>query len=201
MSLDLDKKTDRGKLIVFAAPSGGGKSTIISSIMENISELKFSVSATTRPRREGEIEGVHYHYLSDEEFRRRVDQGHFIEYEEVHGKLYGTLKTDVEKALEDGKSLVFDLDVLGALSIKKYFPEALLIYIDVPSVEVLRERLLERNSENKDEIEFRLTRYEFEHNKAKHFNHIVMNDNLERACLEAAEIVKKHIEPELPVEK
>jgi len=180
-----------GSLVVFAAPSGAGKTTIIHKAMELLPDLQFSISSTTRPRREGEVDGVDYDFLTDEEFDEALEQGDFIEYEFVHEKRYGTRISRTKPLLEAGKSIVFDLDVLGALHLKQLFPSALLIYIDVLSAEVLRQRLIDRGREDMEEIKLRLKRYEMETEKAKQFDVHVINDDLDKAVKEVVDIIEK----------
>lgn len=181
----------RGKLIVFSAPSGAGKTTLIHRVMERLPGLRFSISSTTRPRRKGEEDGVDYDFLPRETFEQKIAEGDFIEYENVHGELYGTRHSRVEPLLEEGDDVVFDLDVLGALHLKRLFPDALLIYIDVLSKNVLRERLLARGREDEAEIERRLERYVLERSKAEQFDRIVINDDLERATREVVGIIEE----------
>ncbi|MBD3167831.1 guanylate kinase [bacterium] len=188
----MNEEAPRGKLVVFSAPSGGGKSTIIHALRERFPHMRFSVSSTTRSRRNGEVDGVDYDFLTREQFLEKVEEGDFIEYEEVHGQLYGTRRSRVEQDLRAGRDIIFDIDVLGALTLKKVYPEALLVYIDVPSVEVLRERLVNRGREEIEEIERRLTRYQFERDKAERFDHIVVNDDLDTAVEEVAEILESY---------
>ena len=180
-----------GRPIVFSAPSGAGKTTIIHRILEKFDNLAFSVSSTTRPRREGERDGVDYDFLSKEEFEHSIEEGDFIEYEHVHGYLYGTRASTVKPLLDSGVDVVFDLDVLGALSIRRLFPEAYLIYIDVLDREVLRERLEKRGREDAEEIERRLRRYDMERRYRKDFDLVVVNDDLEQAVREISEAIAK----------
>src|SRR5512132_1952414 len=137
-----------GKLIVISAPSGAGKTTIAREILKRNPSLEFSVSATTRPVRTGEEHGRDYFFLTREEFERRVHAGEFVAREEIYGNLYGTLKSELERALRNGRHLLFDLDVKGGLSIKRQYPDALLIFIEPPSMEVLRQRLQNRRTED-----------------------------------------------------
>lgn len=183
-----DKK--RGILVVFAAPSGAGKTTIIHEVMEQDKNLTFSISSTTRPVRAGEVDGVDYDFLSDAAFDEAIEDGDFIEYELVHLYRYGTRKSRVEPLLEEGRDIVFDLDVLGALNIKKLYPEALLIFIDVKSKDVLKERLALRGREGKEEILKRLERYDMEKENARSFDYIVINDVLGNAVCDVQERIE-----------
>lgn len=185
-----------GKLIIFAAPSGSGKSTIINSIMgdggaERLN-LHFSISATSRAPRGEEQNGKEYFFLTLEEFRQKIADGEFVEYEEVYpGGFYGTLKSEVDKKLADGENVVFDVDVNGAMNIKKmYGGRALSIFIQPPSIEELRRRLESRGTETVDAIDKRIKRAEYELSQAEHFDEVVINDILEVAQIEALALVE-----------
>jgi len=170
--------SERGRLIVFAAPAGGGKSTVIGRIRSAHPDWGFSVSATTRAPRAGELDHREYHFISKTEFERRVAAGEFLEHEEVHGDLYGTLRAPTNEALEHGQTLVFDLDVKGALSIKRAFPEALSIFLMPPSRDVLRKRLEGRKTETPESVERRLSRADMELGMADLFDVRIVNDDL-----------------------
>ncbi len=179
-----------GLPIVVSAPSGAGKTTIVKAILRRFPKIAFSVSATTRPRRDGEADGRDYYFLSRSEFERRIKNGELIEYEEIYSNYYGTLKNEVEKTLAAGRSIVFDVDVNGGLSIKKAFPGALLIFVKPPSVEVLRNRLKQRGSESPEQIERRMKRVPMELEKGEQYDYIIVNDELERALSEVFEIIE-----------
>ena len=186
-----------GKLIIFSAPSGCGKSTIIKYLRENEDlNLHLSVSTTSRKPREGEQEGVHYFFITPEEFRKRVSNNEYIEYEEVFTDIfYGTLRSQVEDNLAKGKNVVFDIDVNGAMRIKEaYGKRALSIFIMPPSKEALRDRLIGRGTEAMEVIEKRLARAEYEMNCADKFDEIVVNDNLEVAEVEVESLIEDFIE-------
>lgn len=183
----------RGKLIVISAPSGAGKTTIARAILERNPSLGFSVSATTRAKRASEVEGRDYFFLSREEFLRAVEAGEFVEWEEIYGNYYGTLKREVDRALESGRHIIFDIDVKGGLSIKKRYPEALLIFIRPPDIEVLRERLRNRRTEDETTFARRLERVPMELAMGDAFDVQVVNDDLDRAIGEVQESVYHHI--------
>ena len=191
----------KGKVLIVSAPSGSGKSTIVNFLMKEHPEfrLAFSVSATSRPPRGQEQDGVDYYFLSAEEFRRHIEADDFLEYEEVYeGRFYGTLKSQVEEKLAAGKNVVFDVDVKGGINIKKYYGEAALsVFIQPPSVEVLRERLIGRNTDEMGQIEQRLAKAEYEMSFASQFDRILVNDNLEMAKQEAVALLNDFLaEPE-----
>ena len=185
----------RGKLIIVSAPSGTGKSTIISWLMKEHPELNlaFSISCTSRAPRGTEQNGVEYFFLTPEEFRQRIDNGEFLEYEEVYeGRFYGTLKAQVERQLEAGQNVVFDVDVKGGVNIKRYFGEkALSIFIQPPSVEELRRRLENRATDSKEAIETRLAKAAYELTFANKFDRVVVNDDLLTAQQETLSLLKE----------
>lgn len=178
-----------GKLLIFSAPSGSGKSTIINWLMQEHPELNmhFSVSCTSRPPRGQEQNGVEYFFLTPEEFREKIQNDEFVEYEEVYqDRYYGTLKSQVEKQLAAGENVVFDVDVHGAMNIKKvYGDRALSLFIQPPSIEELRRRLTGRGTDAPEVIEQRIARAEYELTFAEKFDTVVVNDDLETAKKEA----------------
>ena len=177
------------QLIVLSAPSGAGKTTIAKMLTKRHPEMAISVSATTRPKRPREKDKRDYFFISQSDFEENIRKKNFIEYEEVHGDYYGTLKNQVEELLAQNKIVVFDIDVKGALSIKKMYPEALLIFIKAPSEKELRRRLKNRKSESEEAIQKRLSRIEFEIAQAAKFDHIVINDNLNHALAQIEKII------------
>jgi len=184
----------RGKLIVVSAPSGAGKTTIVKAILAKYPSLLFSVSATTRPIRSGETEGRDYFFLPREEFERRITAGQLVEWEEIYGNLYGTLKSEVDKALSAGKTMLFDIDVKGAISIKRHYPsDAVLIFVKPPSFEVLRSRLLNRKTEDEATIKRRLDRVPMELETGNQFDYQVVNNDLQTAVQEVEQIVAKQL--------
>ncbi|MDD4107696.1 MAG: guanylate kinase [Prolixibacteraceae bacterium] len=181
----------KGKLIIFSAPSGSGKTTIIRHILSQGFPLEFSVSATSRHPRQGEKHGKDYYFLSENEFLDKIKNNEFLEYEEVYdGLYYGTLRSEVEKKREQGKNIIFDVDVIGGLNIKKiYRNDALAIFIKPPSAEELENRLKKRSTETPEKISMRIARAEKEIKFAEKFDVIVVNDILEDALLETEKII------------
>ena len=183
----------RGNIIVIAAPSGCGKSTIINALLEGGDlNLGFSVSATTRPPREGEVDGVNYYFMSEENFRDAIAEGRFVEFEEVYpGRFYGTLRSEIDRILDEGHNIILDLDVNGALSVKKlYGREALSIFIEPPSIEELRRRLEFRGTESSEVIDVRVDRAQYEISRAAEFDTAVVNDRLDEAINTVRNIIK-----------
>ena len=183
----------RGKLIIVSAPSGSGKSTIVQYLMQEHPEfhLAFSISATSRPPRGKEQNGVEYFFLSPEEFRSKIEAGEFLEYEEVYtDRFYGTLKAQVERQLEEGQNVVFDVDVKGGCNIKQFYGDrALSIFIQPPSVDELRRRLEHRATDDAEQIEQRIAKAEEEMSYAPRFDKILVNDDLETAKAEAVQLL------------
>lgn len=186
------------KCIIFSAPSGSGKSTIINYLMEQGLNLHFSISATSRPPRGKEQNGVEYFFLTADEFRKKIADGEFLEYEEVYtDRFYGTLKSQVDKQLAEGENVIFDVDVKGGCSIKKHYGDkAMSVFIQPPSIEELRKRLNGRGTDSAEVIEDRIARAEFELGFADKFDHVVVNDNLEKAEAEVLELVRNFLSAE-----
>lgn len=183
---------ETGKLIIISAPSGCGKSTIIGEII-NDPELKlsFSVSATNRPPRRGEQDGVNYYFLSDDEFRNAIENDELVEYEEVYpGRFYGTLKKEIDRIRNAGRNVILDIDVKGAVNVKKQFnDEALSVFIKPPTIDVLRHRLLSRGTEDVEAINQRVGKAEFELSYADKFDKAVVNDVLKEAVNQVRSII------------
>ncbi|CDE85956.1 guanylate kinase [Prevotella sp. CAG:891] len=179
------------RLLIFSAPSGSGKSTIINYLMEQGLNLHFSVSATSRPPRGQEQNGVEYFFLTPEEFKQHIAANDFLEYEEVYkDRFYGTLKSQVDKQLANGENVVCDVDVLGGQNIKKHYGDkALSIFIQPPSIEVLRERLISRATDTPEVINDRIARAEFELSFSDKFDVVIVNDDLATAQAEALKVV------------
>ncbi len=182
---------DNRKVVIFSAPSGSGKSTIVSHILKLHPELEFSVSAASRAPRGEEKNGVAYWFISADEFRRRIADDEFVEYEEVYpGSFYGTLKSEVERIWNKGNAIIFDVDVKGGVNLKKYFGDrAMSVFIQAPSVEVLRQRLVSRATDSPEAIERRVAKAAEEMTYADKFDHIIVNDDLQKAYADAEKLV------------
>ena len=185
-----------GKLIIFSAPSGSGKSTIINYLLTQNLNLSFSISATSRAPRGTEQNGVEYFFLTPEEFKQRIANNEFLEYEEVYkDRFYGTLKAQVEKQLAAGQNVIFDVDVVGGGNIKKFYGDrALSVFIQPPSLEELRKRLTGRGTDAPEVIESRLAKATFELSYAEKFDVVIVNDNLEKAQAEALKTIRDFIQ-------
>ena len=185
----------KGKLIIFSAPSGAGKTTIVRYLLEQNLNLAFSVSATSRKPRINEQHGVDYYFLDNESFMQRVAKGDFLEWEEVYaGTCYGTLKSEVERLTSEGKNVLFDVDVIGGVNIKKFYKEqALSVFVQPPSIKELRNRLEKRATDAPEIIEKRIAKAEYELTFAPQFDYILINDNLEKAQIEAENLIRKFI--------
>ena len=180
------------KLIVISAPSGTGKTSVIKEILRmNQDKLIFSVSATTRQKRPNEIDGVDYYFLTEEEFKKKIENDEFIEWEKIYDYYYGTPKSEIERAKKLGKDILFELDVNGSLKLKQLYPDAHLIFIVPPSIEELENRLRKRNTETPETFRKRIERAKMELEKAKYFDYVVKNYELETAIKEVNEIIQK----------
>lgn len=188
MCCNNDKK---GKLVIFSAPSGAGKSTIVNYLLSQNLNLRFSISATSRMPRGAEQHGVEYYFHTPEEFRQKIANDEFLEYEEVYkDRFYGTLKTEVQRILDSGANVVFDVDVIGGCNIKNYYGDrALSIFIEPPSIEELRCRLEKRATDSPEVIELRIAKAEFEITFAPRFDVVIVNNDLEEAKVEALKVV------------
>ena len=183
--------TPKGKLIIFSAPSGSGKSTLVQYLLTQVPGFAFSISATSRAPRGAEKDGVDYYFLSLKEFQQRVAEEAFLEWEEVYpGQCYGTLKSEVEKSWEDGDAVGFDIDVVGGKNLKAQFGEqALALFIQAPSVEELERRLVARGTDSPEKIKLRIEKASWEMNQSEYFDHIIINDDLDRAKAEAKKLL------------
>jgi guanylate kinase len=182
---------DNKKLIIFTAPSGAGKTTIVRHLLKIRKDTSFSISACTRTPRYGEVSGMDYYFLSPDEFKRKVDVGDFVEYEEVYeNQYYGTLRSEIERLWESGKHVLFDIDVKGALAIKqKYGEQALSIFVKPPSFEILKDRLMNRKTEDEASLRKRINRVKEEMTYERHFDITLVNSDLEVALKNAEKIV------------
>jgi guanylate kinase len=187
----------QGKLVIFSAPSGSGKTTIVKHLVAQIPQLGYSISACTRPRRgRTEEHGKDYYFLSKEEFEQKIRNEEFVEWEQVYsGAYYGTLKSEIQRIWNEGKHVIFDVDVVGGLRIKEYYGDkALAIFVKVSSVEELRKRLLQRQTETDASLEIRLAKAEYEMSFEDRFDIVLLNENLEETLQKAIEIVQKFLE-------
>lgn len=180
------------KVIIFSAPSGSGKSTIVNYLLQQDLGLEFSISATSRPPRGNETDGIEYYFLTEKEFEEKIENKAFVEYEEVYpGLYYGTLRSELERISSKGTTAVFDVDVLGGINLKKQFgDDALALFIAPPSIEALRQRLVERSTDSDEMIENRVGRAEYEMSFASQFDQIIVNDNLDKAKKETEKVVR-----------
>ena len=185
----------RGKAIIFSAPSGAGKTTLVKHILAKNPNLSFSVSACSRPRRKNERKGEDYHFLSETDFKSKIKNNEFIEWEEVYkGNYYGTLKSEIERIWNEGKHVIFDVDVIGGLNLKKFFKEnALAIFVQPPSVKTLANRLNTRGTETIESLAKRIEKAVTEMGYANQFDKIIINDDLKEAKLEAEKLVEAFI--------
>lgn len=192
-----------GKLLLFCGPSGSGKTTIVHHLLKNSDRLCFSVSATTRPIRANEKDGIDYHFLSVDDFVKRIHRDEFVEWEEVYPeRFYGTLKSEIEKIWSMGKIAVFDVDVEGGLKIKEIYGEQLLsVFVMPPSVDELRRRLHTRNSETAESYQARIDKAEHELTYAFRFDKTIVNDTLEHALEEAENVVAQFLSDSLPTQQ
>lgn len=187
---------DVGKLIIVTAPSGAGKTTIVHHLLDHFDQLDFSVSATTRPKRVHELEGKDYYFISLEQFQQFIAQDAFVEYQMVYqDQYYGTLRSELTRIWDRGHHIVFDIDVRGAINMKKMFEEqALAIFIRPPSFEVLKQRLLNRKTETPESIQKRIQKAENELKFEYLFDYVIVNDDLETACKEAEMVIQRFID-------
>ncbi len=186
----------QGKAIIFSAPSGSGKTSLVRHLIEQIPELGFSISACTRDKRgRHEVHGKDYYFLSQEEFKQKIDEDAFVEWEEVYaGNFYGTLKEEIQRIWDSGKTVIFDVDVKGGIALKEYFGEqALAIFVKVPNLEILKERLKGRGTETEESLSRRIYKAEFESQFEPQFDVSVVNDDFDKASAEATYLVSEFI--------
>ena len=182
----------QGKVIIVSAPSGAGKTSIVQHLLQAVPELRFSISATTRNKRDYEIDGKDYYFITPDEFKSRLQNDEFLEWQEVYtNQFYGSLKSEVERIWKNGQTVIFDVDVLGGLNIKKFYDKhALAVFIEPPSMEELANRLQNRGTETPESLKKRLDKAEYELSFSKQFDKILLNDNLKTAQQEMIQLVK-----------
>ena len=186
----------KGRIIAISAPSGSGKTTIVRRVLKDIPELIFSVSATTRKRRKDEKEGADYYFITENEFKKKIDNNEFIEWEKFYDYYYGTYKKVVDIAVNDGKTVILEVDVKGALSLKKIYPDAVLIYIVPPSFDEIVNRLVKRKTEDCADLQKRIDRAKMELELKDKFDYFVDNTELEKAVEETESLIRKLITKE-----
>jgi len=179
----------KGNLIIISSPSGGGKGTLIKEILDRVPNLGYSVSLTTRAPRFGEEDGRHYHFVSKEEFQKEIAEGGFLEYAEVHGNLYGTSKSQIERITESGRDVILEIDVQGAEAVMEQVPDAVSIFILPPSFETLRARLTARATEGSNDLDVRLRNSHYEVSRYSRFKYVIINDEVHTAAGKLASIV------------
>ena len=190
----VEERQQQGKLIVFSAPSGTGKSTIAKLVLERLHNIRFSVSATTRQKRSGEQEGINYYFLTKEDFEEKIRQGGFVEHEFFFGNHYGTLLGKTREVIDSGTNMLLYLDVKGALNLKRIFPDnSLLLFLKPPSIEVLQQRLKGRESEDEESMRVRLERARLELEYADRFDELIVNDNLGKTVEAVTELISKFL--------
>ena len=187
-----------GKVIIVSAPSGAGKTSIVKHVLQFLPELSFSTSATTRAKRDGEVNGKDYHFLSVDDFKKGIERDQFLEWEEVYAnQFYGTLKSEIQRIWDEGKTVIFDVDVKGGLNIKKYFgDDALAIFIEPPTVEELENRLRNRGTETPESLRKRMEKAEYELTFAPQFDKVILNDNLDVARAEMLQTIRQFLDQE-----
>jgi guanylate kinase len=185
----------QGKAFIFSAPSGSGKTTIVQHLLNTYPGLSFSVSACTRPQRTQEVDGRDYYFMSPDEFRQRIEEDAFVEWEEVYdGKYYGTLKSEIERIWAEGKHVIFDVDVKGGINLKKYFGDrGLAVFVKVPDIEALKNRLTARNTESEESLQQRLDKVEHELGFESHFDVTLVNDRLEDTLQQAGQLFDRFV--------
>lgn len=185
----------KGKLIIFSAPSGAGKTTLVRHLLNSRSDLAFSISCCTRPKRDGEIDGEDYYFLDVYDFKQKVNNNEFAEWEEVYeNQFYGTLKSEIQRIWNEGNHVLFDIDVKGGLNLKKQFgKDALAVFVKPPSVEELKKRLINRNTDSADKLKIRLAKANEELSYAPEFDEILVNDDLSKAKSYVEELISRFI--------
>jgi len=184
-------KSKKGEIIAVSAPSGGGKTTIVKQILKKFPEIVFSVSATTRPKRESEKNGVEYYFITEAEFKQKINNDEFVEWEKFYDYYYGTFKSVVEENVKNGKSVLLEVDVKGAISLKRIYPESHLIYITPPSFEELVKRLRERRTESESDMKKRIERAKMELSVKDKFDYFIDNNDLNKAIKDTSDLINK----------
>jgi guanylate kinase len=179
----------KGKLFVLSGPSGAGKGTLRKKVFETVEDIRFSISCTTRPPRQGEKDGVDYRFISEEAFLTLLEEDRFLEYAKVHGHYYGTLRDDVERTLSSGIDMVLEIDVQGAFQVREKMPESILVFVSPPSLEELERRLRERGTESGENLRIRLRNARLEMLKSADYDYVIVNDDAERASNELKSII------------
>jgi guanylate kinase len=184
------------KIFVVSAPSGAGKTTIVRSVLKKIPEIVFSISATTRKKRNHETDGVDYFFLTEDEFKKKIEAGQFVEWEKFYDYYYGTLKSSIDDTIAEGKSVLLEVDVKGAMNIKKVYPQAVMIFIAPPGLEELKNRLIKRQTESDEDLQKRLERAEMEMDFKDKFDYVIVNDHLDTAKEKVFNILKSELTKE-----
>jgi len=187
---------NKGKIIAISSPSGGGKTSVVKQILKDFPQIIFSVSATTRPKRSNEVNGVDYFFVDEREFELKIKNDEFIEWERFYDYYYGTLKSFVDGNINNGKSVLFEVDVKGALSLKKIYPESILIFIDPPTYEELVKRLKNRKTESPEDLQKRIDRAKMELSYKNKFDYIFVNDELNKVYKSVKSLIKEIINKE-----
>lgn len=187
---------NKGKIIAISSPSGGGKTSVVKQILKDFPQIIFSVSATTRPKRSNEVNGVDYFFVDEREFELKIKNDEFIEWERFYDYYYGTLKSFVDDNINNGKSVLFEVDVKGALSLKKIYPESTLIFIDPPTYEELVKRLKNRKTESPEDLQKRIDRAKMELSYKNKFDYIFVNDELNKVYKSVKSLIKEIINKE-----